>query len=52
MNKSKIGFALLLLGIIFAMPATAKGGAIFWYIGLILGLTGTVLVIIDSKNKK
>ncbi len=28
-DKSKTGFALLLLGIIFAMPATEKGGAIF-----------------------
>ena len=52
MDKSKIGFALLLLGIIFAAPASAKGGAVFWWIGLLLGLIGTVLVIIDSKNKK
>ena len=51
MEKSKIGFALLLLGIIFAVPAPAQGGTIFWYIGLIMGLIGIVMVILDAKKK-
>lgn len=46
MNKKNLGFALLLMGIIFAAPADT----LFWYIGLVLGIIGLLLVA-TSKSE-
>lgn len=46
----EIGFALLLFGIIVAMPASAIGGTVFWYIGIVLGFIGTILVAKGSMK--
>ena len=47
MKKQNIGFAFLLLGLIFAVPADS----LMWWIGVILGIIGLVIVIIGSKEK-
>ncbi len=46
MKKIRIGFSLLLMGIIFAAP----GDTYFWWIGCLLGIIGFILVSI-SKEK-
>lgn len=48
MNKQNIGFAFLLLGLIFAVTHEAY----FWWIGVLLGIIGFIIVIINSKGKK
>ena len=40
--RKDVGFALLMLGIIVSQGGF--GGAVFWYIGVALGLTGLALV--------
>lgn len=40
MKREKIGFALILVGIIFAAP----GEAVVWWIGVALGVIGFGLV--------
>ena len=47
MKKRDRGFALLLMGIIFAAPADA----IFWWIGVVTGLIGLILVFRSRKEK-
>lgn len=39
MKKANIGFAIMIFGLILAMP-----GALFWILGLILGAVGLFLV--------
>lgn len=46
MKKQNVGFALLLMGIIFAAP----GDALFWWIGLLLGIVGFIIVLRNSKE--
>lgn len=46
MKKQNIGFALLLLGLILAIPADA----LFWFIGVLLGVVGVIVVVIGSKD--
>lgn len=45
MKKTKIGFALLLMGIIFAAP----GDTLFWWIGVLIGLVGLALVATSKE---
>lgn len=42
-----IGLALLLLGNIFAIP-----DAVFFYIGLVFGIVGLILVVLGSKSNE
>ena len=46
MKKQNIGFAFLLLGLIFAVHADT----ILWWIGVILGIIGLVIVILGRKE--
>jgi predicted cobalt transporter CbtA len=46
MNKQNIGFAFLLLGLIFAIAQEA----IFWWTGVLMGIIGFVIVIVNSKK--
>ncbi|WP_155998386.1 hypothetical protein [Lachnoclostridium phytofermentans] len=48
MKKQNVGFAFLLLGLIFAVPADT----FLFYIGAILGLIGLIIVIIHSKDEE
>ena len=45
MKKQNVGFAFLLLGLIFAVPADS----LLWWIGALLGFIGLIIVIINSK---
>ena len=45
MKKQNVGFAFLLLGLIFAVPADS----VLWWIGALLGGIGLVIVISSSK---
>ena len=46
MKKQNVGFAFLLLGLIFALaPIT-----FFWWIGVALGISGLVVVFIGTKD--
>ena len=45
MKKSRIGYALLLLGIIFAAP----GETMFWWTAVILGIIGFILVCMSKE---
>lgn len=47
MKKQNIGFAFLLLGIIFAIPAETG----LWYIGMLLGVIGLIIIVINSKDE-
>lgn len=47
MKKQNIGFAFLLLGLIFAVPADTT----LWWIGVILGIIGLITVITNSKSE-
>ena len=44
MKKQNVGFAFLLLGLIFAVPADS----FLWWIGAILGVIGLIIVIKNS----
>lgn len=46
MRKIRIGFSLLLMGIIFAAP----GDTYFWWIGCVIGMVG-LGIIVFSKEK-
>lgn len=48
MKKQNIGFALLLLGLIFAIPAET----LLWWIGVLLGVVGVIIVVIGAKDKQ
>ena len=43
------GFALLLLGLIFGLGVTIQA-VVFWYIGMALGIIGTIMVFWDRKS--
>ena len=47
MKKQNIGFAFLLLGLIFAVPADST----MWWVGVILGIIGLITVITNSKSE-
>ncbi len=47
MKKQNIGFGFLLLGLIFAVPADSM----LWWIGVILGIIGLIILIINSKSE-
>ena len=47
MKKQMVGIALILLGIIFAIPVL-NGVAFSWYIGVALGVLGVIIVIATS----
>lgn len=47
MKKQNIGFAFLLLGLIFAVPADST----MWWVGVILGIIGLIFVISNSKSE-
>lgn len=46
MKKQNVGFAFLLLGLIFAVPADA----IMWWAGVILGIIGLIIVAANVKG--
>jgi len=46
MKKQNLGFAFLLLGLIFAVPADS----LLWWIGAILGVIGLLIVATNSKE--
>ncbi len=46
MKKQNIGFALLLLGLIFAIPADT----ILWWIGVLIGVAGVIVVVSGTKE--
>lgn len=46
MKKQNVGFAFLLLGLIFAVPADS----VLWWIGALLGVVGLIIVIVNSKE--
>lgn len=46
MKKVRIGFSLLLMGIIFSAP----GDTYFWWIGFIVGIIGFIIIAL-SKEK-
>lgn len=48
MKQQMKGLAFLLLGIIFAVTRDS----IFWITGVVLGIIGLVIVIINSKPEK
>ena len=47
MKKQNTGFAFLLLGLIFAVPADGM----LWWIGALLGVIGLAIVICNSKTE-
>ena len=47
MKKQNVGFAFLLLGLIFAVPADS----FLWWIGAILGIIGLIIVAINAKGE-
>ena len=47
MKKQNVGFAWLLMGLIFAVPQDV----IFWWIGVGMGIIGLVTVIRHSKEE-
>lgn len=48
MKKQNVGFAFLLLGLILAVPADP----LLWWIGVLLGLVGLIIVIVNSKEEQ
>ncbi len=46
MKKQNVGFAFLILGLIFAIPADS----ILWWIGAALGFIGLIIVAINAKS--
>ena len=52
MNEAnKRGLALLLLGVIVALGAT-MGIVYFWYIGIVLGIIGVILMFSKTTEDK
>ena len=47
MKKQNIGFAFLLLGLIFAVPADS----LLWWMGAVLGIIGLMVVIAGAKSE-
>jgi len=45
MKKQNTGFAFLLLGLIFAVPADNM----LWWIGALLGVIGLIIVVLNSR---
>ena len=45
-KKQNVGFAFLLLGIIFAVTQET----LFWWIGVLLGIIGFIIVLYNSKR--
>ena len=43
------GFALLLLGLIFGLGMAIEA-VVLWYIGLALGIIGTIMVFLDKES--
>lgn len=50
-DAHKKGLALLIMGVIVALGATMDV-VYFWYIGLALGIIGTMLMFSDTKGDK
>lgn len=48
MKEQMVGIALILLGIIFALPIANGAGSYWWFIGAALGVIGTIIVIASS----
>ena len=46
MKKQNVGFAFLLLGVIFALAPMP----IFWWIGVTLGICGLIVVFSGAKD--
>ena len=46
MKKQNVGFAFLLLGIIFAVSQDT----LFWWIGALFGIIGFIIVLCNSKK--
>lgn len=46
MKKQNVGFAFLLFGIIFAVTHET----LFWWIGVLLGIVGFTIVLLNSKK--
>ena len=44
MKKQNVGFAFILLGLIFAVPADS----FLWWIGAILGVIGLIIAVKNS----
>lgn len=51
MKKQMVGIALILLGIIFALPI-ANGADFWWNIGAGLGVIGIIVVIAFSGQEQ
>lgn len=49
-KKQKVGFAFILLGMIFAASTDAKD-TILWWIGSIVRTIGIIIVAIDSSRR-
>ncbi|MFT4147021.1 MAG: hypothetical protein QM644_21480 [Mobilitalea sp.] len=47
MKKQNVGFALILLGLIFAITLES----LLWYIGVLLGIIGFIIVAANSSDK-
>ncbi|MCI8538954.1 MAG: hypothetical protein HFF18_09885 [Oscillospiraceae bacterium] len=47
MKWGNVGFAVMLLGVIFAAP----GDSLFWFIGLALGVIGLLMILAGAKSK-
>lgn len=48
-DAHKKGLALLIMGVIVALGATMDI-VYFWYIGLVLGIIGTILMFSETKE--
>ena len=45
-KRVNVGFALLLLGLIFAVTQET----VFWWRGVLFGVTGFIIVMIDARS--
>ena len=45
-EKQNVGFAFLLLGLIFAVPADST----IWWVGVILGIIGLIMVATNTRG--
>lgn len=46
MKDKNVGFAFLLLGLIFAVTQET----VWWYIGVLLGIAGFIIVYMDANS--